>query len=355
MGGFGDIRRERLDKMAARPDGPALEIGPLADPILRRGEHDVYYLDVFDREGLAEHYGDDASVDCEAIPEIDFTLSTPLGVQTLAEAASDGAPYDYVVASHVIEHVPDVIGWLADVATLLRDDGLLMLVVPDRRYCFDYYRHQTSVGQMLQAADSHDRSPSVRAVYDHLRNACTVDTAEIWRGLVPNELESVRIHDLAWSMGQVDRARAGEYIDSHVWTFTPETFVEQVQELGQLGLCDFEFEAVLPTPENFLEFYIALRRLPRGLDESAKQRRVAESAARAREAARFGPVPLAPDRPDVAGLQRRLQDVEAEVLQLRRELAAVKSSERWRVGGFLAGPPSWLRERVHPSTRNADR
>src|SRR6185436_9508930 len=103
-------------------------------------EADVRYVDVLDRDGLVAHYADDG-VDTDRIPEIDFPLIQPDGrTLGLAEAAAPGAPYDWVVASHVVEHVPDLIGWLADLAELTADGAALVLVVPDRRYTFDALR-----------------------------------------------------------------------------------------------------------------------------------------------------------------------------------------------------------------------
>jgi len=201
---------------------------------------------------------------------------------------------------------------------------------------------------MLQAAGTQDKAPSIRAVYDHLRDASTVSAADIWQGIPPEQLGSVRIHDIDYVLTQMKRADEGEYVDSHVWTFTPESFVEQVHELGLLGRCDFEFEAMQPTQENSLEFYAVLRRLPRAVSPSARLARISESVQIALEAARSGPVPRGVD---VAELQEQLREATAAAESLRQELAAVKSSERWRIGGLLVSPPRWalqqVRQRVH--------
>jgi hypothetical protein len=68
--------------------------------------------------------------------------------------------------------------------------------------------------------------------------------------------------------------QTAEYFDCHVWMFTPESFVEQIDELGRLGLCDFVVEFVIPTAVGELEFYAALKRLSRGLttEQIAAQR-----------------------------------------------------------------------------------
>jgi hypothetical protein len=65
--------------------------------------------------------------------------------------------------------------------------------------------------------------------------------------------------------GLLDRARAGEYVDCHVWTFTPQALLEQVKELRALGLCQWYVEK-LQQPPGSVEFWAVLRRVSRDWD-----------------------------------------------------------------------------------------
>jgi hypothetical protein len=258
-----DERSRRIIELTDLDHGPGLEIAPLNKPIMRKSDWDVSYVDIVPTEQLMAHYANDPHVPVEDIAPVDFPLTGPDGtISPLAEAAKGKAPYSWVIASHVVEHVPDLITWLGDIATLLRDDGALVLVVPDTRYTFDAYRPQTTVGQMLQAHHQQDLVPSVRAVYDYLRSASSITAAEAWAGKRPGLARSRR-HDLPVVLARLEQAKAGEYIDSHVWTFRPSTFIEQINELGELGLCEFVVEQVRNTRPNDLEFFVVLRRLPR--------------------------------------------------------------------------------------------
>lgn len=342
-----EVRRERLEQLVLLPSGLGLEIGPLADPIFLVEEHDIRYVDVLDQAGLREHYREDPGVTCDDIPPMHYTLTTERGVVPLAEAVRREAPYRYVVACHVIEHVPDVIGWLADIAEVVVDDGLLLLVVPDKRCCFDFYRQQTSVGQMLLAADSRDATPSVRAVYDHFRDAASVSAADTWNGIPPQPLTAARLHtmDLAWA--QVNSARGGHYVDCHVWTFTPHTFVEQISDLGLLSVTDFRIEALLPTPPNSLEFYAVLRRIPRGCDSEAKRKLVEIARGRAHDVLRSSPKPVDALDEEAVELRAQLRSRETRLNEVERDLAAVKSSRQWRLGGAVMKPLRMGRRAVH--------
>jgi hypothetical protein len=318
-----DMRRARLMGLLDVSDGPGLEIGPLHSPVTA-DIADVRYLDVFSQDQLRTNYSNDSSVRGGDIPEIDFVLSGPEGIRSLPEACGSAAPFAWAVASHVIEHVPDVISWLAQIAEVLVDDGQLLLVVPDRRFTFDILRPATTVGQMLQSHDRRETTPSVRAVYDMFRAAVSVSASGAWEGEIPGQ--DARIHGLEATMGQVQRARQGEYVDCHVWLFTPASFVEQVNELGLLGLCDFVVQNVVPTGRNDMEFFAVLRRLPRGLTSQEC------SAARAKGVLEISDTDPALDRPRSKS-QRRTEELEDE-------LARVKASERWRLGGLAAVPAS---------------
>lgn len=243
-------------------DGRGLEVGPLNRPIVERDQASVMYLDVMDREGLVKHYDDHPDVDVDEIPEVDFALIRDGLTRTLAEATRPGAPFDWVVASHVIEHVPDVIGWLTDLAEVVADGGALVLAVPDKRFCFDALRPETTVGEMLAAHLRGDQTPSVRAVYDHFSNACAVDIPAVWRGEAPSFDD--RIHGLDYATQKVEEALLGTYVDCHVWLFSPESLIAQLHELRTIGRSSWYLERIDETPHNTLEFLAVLRRLPRG-------------------------------------------------------------------------------------------
>jgi SAM-dependent methyltransferase len=339
------MRRARLMKLVGASKGRGLEVGPLHSPIVRTDVADVCYVDVFSQDQLRANYAHDSSVNLGDIPKIDFVLSGPEGIRPLSEAVRPAAPFAWVVASHVVEHVPDVISWLAEIAEVLDDDGHLLLVVPDRRFTFDILRPATTVGQMLQSHDLRETRPSVRAVYDMFRTTVTVAADAAWRGEIPGH--EARMNDLTGTIHQVQRTRDGEYVDCHVWTFTPASFVEQVGELGLWGLCDLVIETIVPTAENDIEFYALLRRLPRGLSRDELEAARAAAVLEVSDADPAGERTQADSErltTKIAALRAELDDrilaAGRRAKDLEDELARVKASERWRLGGLAAVPAS---------------
>ena len=263
-------RRELYWELGDFGNGPGLEIGPLHRALVPRDRADVRYLDVRDREGLVEWYEEmDPDVVVADIVEVDYVLIDPDGqTRTMVEAAWEGAPFEWVMASHVIEHIPDLIGWLAELAELVADDGRVVLAVPDRRFTFDAYRPLTTVGQMVQAHLDGDTRPSTRAVYDHYAGAVDYNHANLWRGERPF-YDGPRF-GAASAEEQLQRTLKGEYVDSHVWLFTPDTFLRQFRELRLSGRSDWFVDAIVPTPRDDIEFRVRLRRIPRGVDATVE-------------------------------------------------------------------------------------
>lgn len=309
-----DPRRRDLWLMHDFSHGRGLEVGPLHDPLVRRDEADVRYADVLDRNGLREHYKDHAAIPIDNIPEIDYPLIRSGVTHTLVEVAGCDGPFDWAVASHVIEHVPDIIGWLNELADLVRDDGALVLIVPDRRYCFDLHRPPTTVGQMIEANVTRALQPGPRAVYDHFRSAVRVDAADAWRGTVPTY--SDRIHSMEEARAKAELASQGEYVDCHVWMFTPDGFAEQMQELRLLGLSRWVLERMDSTRPGELEFKVLLRKRD-GTEESDAARQ-SESCASDQRPEWLRELETARTRIDK--LERRLATQRRRVVRLKARL-----------------------------------
>lgn len=333
-----DIRRH-LDLGS----GPGLEIGPLHSPIVTRGDADVRYVDVHLTPQLKEYYATHPGTPVDDIVEVDYALIEAGRSRSLAEAVAADAPFAWVVASHVVEHVPDLVGWFADVAEVLADDGVLVLAVPDRRFCFDALRPPTTVGQVLQAHLDGDTRPSARAVFDHFDQAVDIDLGARWRGEPADPARIIHGTAYAWER-VVEGAASGEYQDCHVWLFTPAELVAQLTTLARLGLLDLALHALDPTPAGDVEFYVALRRVPRQLEVAARRHEVlasfegpiaAEALARAVEPPYDPGAPPAPAEggSHAAGTGATTMEVsprEARAIAVKRRLVGALRSLRRR-------------------------
>ena len=252
-------RFDRLREHIDVADGRGLEIGPLASPVVPRKMGEVYYVDHLPTDELIAKFTGDPDVDEKLIVSIDFVW----GSNTLAEAVGSSAPFDYVVASHVLEHVPDLIGWLNEVSAVLRPGGRLSLAMPDRRYTFDIRRRETDVSEIVEASLLHLRRPAVRATFDHFYRYVQVDPGAVWAGLPghdnpPPDAETA----IAFA---TKSATTGAYLDTHCWVFSDATFVQLMATLMQMDLVTLFFVAFRPTQPGDFEFFVTLERPPDGL------------------------------------------------------------------------------------------
>lgn len=247
-------RKENLLKGLDVRNAIGLEIGPLASPVVSKQEGVIYYVDYADAEFLRNRYKDDPNVDTSKIASIDAIW----GERSLKEAM-DGRSVDYVIASHVVEHVPDLVTWLSELHSVLRPDGQVRLVVPDKRYTFDYLRQVSRLSDILAAYVIRARVPQPHEIFDFCLNKVVIDTAAAWR----NEIDITKLARDFTFEGTMRLARDvinnGTYHDVHCWVFTPFSFAQLCYELVEADLLKFACEYFIDTAHGELEFYVALK------------------------------------------------------------------------------------------------
>lgn len=217
-----------------KQDGLGLEIGPSHNPIApKKNGYQVHILDHASAEELRAKYAKHAAfgVNVDNIEEVDFVW----GGQPLPELIGKTAYYDWIIASHVIEHVPDFVSFLQQCEALLKPAGKLSLIIPDRRYCFDFFNRETATGDVLDAFIEKRTRPTPGKVFDHFANATKRDGTIAWSPEANGPLEFV--HSFAQAKAMWEQAQhATEYIDVHCWRFTPISFQLLIADLQNLGL-----------------------------------------------------------------------------------------------------------------------
>ena len=239
------------------------EIGALDNALVAKSEGHISYVDHCDTETMREKYAKNATVD-----KVKLQVDAVWGENSLLDAMRASAKWDearrldYVLASHVIEHVPDVVGWLKEVHATLAPGGTLRLAIPDKRYTFDHLRRTSTLAEALEAYVLHRRVPAASRVLDFTLHVAPVDCNQAWAGeIVESDLVKDYTLQRAITMA-TEAARDGVYHDVHCWVFTPESFARLCAQLAEIELLDFECEYFLPTPHQQLEFYIGMKPSP---------------------------------------------------------------------------------------------
>lgn len=222
----------------------------------------------------------------EVPPEHDFGR-----VDVLADLDRDGlsafrdSSLDFVIASHVIEHLAAPIWGLSEMVRVVRPGGYVVLVLPDRRFTFDKERDGTPVEHLIR-----EHKAGVREIDDlHIREFLTKTG-----GPASPTDEELTLH----------RARS---VHAHCWTDAEfAAFLVAIRdEFGlPFSLTDcYDAGAAGGTGLEFA-FLLKVERLPRDVHDSVTP-------------------PLA-----------SLGAVAAENEALRAELERVYASRTWRLGAI---------------------
>jgi hypothetical protein len=291
-----------------------IEIGALHSPIVARSQGRVFYVDYAPTETLRANLKH-PDVDPTDVVEVDIVWGErPLG-EVIAE------PVDYAVASHVIEHVPDLIGWLLELHAALKPNGILGLAVPDRRHTFDIRRNESGLAEMVEAYLRGYREPSLRQVFESAalsQNSADDETsrADHPQGGLPREVLERLPGLYAWAK---ILAAAPSYVDAHCWVFTPASFLDTAEALVRIGCFPYAIAAFFPTEPGAIEFLVRLQALPDSADPA-----ITASIATARQ--------LLPksDQPTAAHLAR-ITELERCNEELKATLEAMRNSTSWRL------------------------
>jgi SAM-dependent methyltransferase len=176
------------------PGRIGVEIGPGTSPVPGPDPR-PYYVDCFKSFGaepnLADYYGH-----AGALPFHDHSL-------------------DYVIASHVLEHVANPVAALAEWVRVVRPGGIIYLVVPDRRVTWDHTRALTPVAHFLD---------------DYTRGTTACDPTHIdefaggvdWSQFNPaTPADAIPAARASLARGMHEAVARGEEINIHFHTFEP--------------------------------------------------------------------------------------------------------------------------------------
>jgi SAM-dependent methyltransferase len=232
-----------------------MEIGALNSPLVSPNEGNVIFVDFADAATLRDNHKTNPGVNADAIVEV----TAVWGERTLQECVGFDTKLDYVLASHVVEHVPDLITWLEEIYTVLKPSGSLRLAVPDRRYTFDYLRRESSIFDAIEARLRRARQPLPKAIMEHFGLYTEVNCQLAWKGaLDPANLKPTYSIKTAMEIAR-SALESGAYIDTHCWVFTPESFATLCLQMADLDLIQFSCDYFFDTPRDNMEFYVSLK------------------------------------------------------------------------------------------------
>jgi SAM-dependent methyltransferase len=243
-----------------------IEIGPYFSPIApKRDGFRCLSLDVVDADTLRGWARNDPNVPEGLdgnVEEVDL-VGSATRISTLVPSKDALGTFDYVIASHNLEHIPDPIRFLQGCEEVLRPGGVVLLAVPDRRATFDFFRPFSTTGDLLQAHFEARECATPAQVFAHTSLHCRYvrDGSEsITFRLGDDPTRIAPFEDVEESLARWKRVLAGLHGDrseAHCWVFTPASLELILRDLSFLRV--LRLDTVEVTGCNGFEFYVRLR------------------------------------------------------------------------------------------------
>ena len=230
-----------------------LEIGPFDCPFLK-GEK-VKYFDVLNQEGLKKR-----SIECnrpfgtENVPYIDYVSDT--GKLNIINEI-----FDIVLSCHSIEHQIDFVEHLKEVSRLLKTNGYYVIILPDKRYCFDHFINESNIADVLEQHFSKRTLHSIKSVIEHRSLICHNNSFRHWNNDHGNQVYVSNPDSTINAINEYNNSIINNiYIDVHSLQFTPKSFENIINQLNRLNYIDLNIDKIYPTIYGSCEFYVILKK-----------------------------------------------------------------------------------------------
>jgi hypothetical protein len=230
-----------------------LEIGPFNCPVLT-GKN-IKYFEVLDKDEL-KCRAISLNRNPDTIPDIDY-IDKDGNLQTIKEK------FELVLSCHSIEHQIDFIKHLNDVSNLLNENGLYVVILPDKRYCFDHFIRETTIADILYIHNLDDnlkRNHSLKSVIEHRALTCHNNSIRHWNN--DHGTLEIKVDKITEAINEYNTGlKNNKYIDVHSLQFTPTSFSTIISLLYELKYIDFKVKKIYPTVKNSVEFFVILEKV----------------------------------------------------------------------------------------------
>ncbi len=238
-----------------------IEFGPLNRPLFTKDEFkNIYYADIRSTEEIKKLYsGNDylkktgINIDINTIVDVDYKI---IGSY---KNTFKGKKFNIAYLSHVVEHMPSIVDFFKDIYEILEDDGLLVLIYPDKRYCFDHFRNEVSFRDAY-ATYKYGIKENARIAFDFAYNVITENNAyKFWHD--KSFIDKISKAKLDEGEKYYQDILDGKNIDDvHFWPFSDYGFLKFIYEMQRAKLLNFTIEEFHPTEDSTQEFLIILKK-----------------------------------------------------------------------------------------------
>ena len=232
-----DAERGRRDFIMSRLPTQlhGLEIAPYFHPVTDRTRHDVFYVDCIDNDEIRRKAAANPGAVGRDVPTIDAVWVPGRRLS----ACVNGRRFGYAIACHVLEHVPNPLGWLHEILECVEPSGRVAIMLPNKMHTMDYHRPLTTFAQIAGWSVENPSRPTPTQVMDFLSQSFH-DDGSLWVDARPPAFDSAprSYSDTQALQYARDVHATGMYLDVHCSVWTPESFIDVFERLRRCGLID---------------------------------------------------------------------------------------------------------------------
>lgn len=193
---LGSVTFDERRQAARFLHGLGIEIGPLHVPIeVDKRCCRVKYVDRLTPVEVKRRFPELKDEDIVS-PDIIFDVALD-GLKPIADSS-----LDFIIASHLHEHVPNPLGLIKECYRVLRNEGFLYLAVPDKNYTFDRDRQRTPLSHLIKDMENNTTTVDEEHLVEWVINVnkkTIPDNPDEKRRMFDRELDrSIHIHVWTW-------------------------------------------------------------------------------------------------------------------------------------------------------------
>jgi SAM-dependent methyltransferase len=145
--------------------------------------------------------------------------------------------YDFVLASHVLEHIANPIKAISEWRRILKKNGILLVILPEKRNSFDYFREYTSFEHLISDFNKNvkedDQTHAQEIFKFHDLDMGDIHSKKNLKKLMLNVFENRAIHHHVFSMDVLIKIFVNQgfrIIDKqYIWPFTNLVLCKKIE------------------------------------------------------------------------------------------------------------------------------
>jgi hypothetical protein len=136
---------------------------------------------------------------------------------------------------------------------------VIILAVPDKRFCFDYFKPVAMTWNVVAAHKAHRIRHYSETAFEFYGYTVSANGGLAWGQHPIENAKFVFAHPLTFAYSKfITCGETPEYVDMHAWQFTPASFKLLLLELARLKIIDWRADRI--SPAEGCEFHAWLRR-----------------------------------------------------------------------------------------------